>query len=272
MNGRACRRPTVLALVCLAAVLPRQATAQTGSQPNLVLTLAAGVADGAGLWTVPRQPFCPVYSGGSCAGPSDTLRLAREQSSSITIGAAVSYFPGPSVGIQAEMAYLGLPLSDACTVLNASPSQQSRQLCANMQGASHSTGAISFAASALVRAASRSQLSPYLRGGVGLVTFDHSPIELVGVDSAGPNSYQVYIDDSPQRIALSFVAGAGFTVALGPAYRFRLEARDAITRFQRVTGPSDASLVPPTAAKFFHHFVLTMGLDVVLEQKRERRY
>src|SRR5207249_2810152 len=92
--------------------------------------------------------FCPVYSGGSCAGPSDTLRLAREQSSSITIGAAVSYFPAPSVGIQAEMAYLGLPLSDACTVLNASPSQPSRQLCANMQGASHSTGAISFAASA----------------------------------------------------------------------------------------------------------------------------
>src|SRR3989442_738540 len=267
-------RPAIavtLALLLLVGGWPRRGAAQAGPQPNLVLTLAAGVADGTSLWTVPRQPFCPVYSGGSCAGPSDMLRLAREQSSSITIGAAVSYFPGRSVGIQAEMAYLGLPLRDACTVLHASPSQQSRQLCANMQGASHSTGAISFAASALVRAASRSQLSPYLRGGVGLVTFDHSPIELVGVDSAGPNSYQVYIDDSPQRIALSFVAGAGFTLALGPAYRFRLEARDAITRFQRVTGPSDASLVPPPGAKFFHHFVLTMGPDVVLEQRGERR-
>ncbi len=265
-------RPVLLLLGLLAGVpAPGRAAVQVGPRPTLVLTLVAGVADGAGLWTVPRQPFCPVYSSGSCAAPSDTLRLAREQSSSITIGAAVSYFPGPSVGIQAEMAYLGLPLRDACAVLNLSPSQPSRQLCANMQGASHSTGAISFAASALVRGAPRGQLSPYLRGGVGLVTFDHSPIELVGVDSAA-NSYQVFIDDSPQRIAVSFIAGAGFTMALGSAYRFRLEARDAMTRFQRVTGASDASLVPPTGARFFHHFVLTMGLDVVLEQKRGRRY
>src|SRR5256885_978719 len=121
MNPRTRPRPTLLTLVCLAAALPHQATAQTGSQPNLVLTLAAGVADGASLWTVPRQPFCPVYSGGSCAGPSDTLRLAREQSSSITIGAAVSYFPAPSVGIPAEMAYLRLPLSDPCGVPGAAP-------------------------------------------------------------------------------------------------------------------------------------------------------
>ena len=272
MNDLTRQRPTALALV-FAAALVQQAAAQTGPQPNLVLTLAAGVVEGAALWTIPRQPFCPVYSGGTCNAPADTLRLAREQGSSITIGAAVSYFPGPSVGIQAEMAYLGLPLRDACALLNSSPppTTQSRQLCANMQGASHSTGAISFVASALVRAAARHQLSPYLRGGVGLVAFDHSTIELVGADSAD-NSYQVLVDDSPQRLALSFVAGAGFTVALGPAYQFRFEARDAIARFERVTGASDASLLPPTGTKFFHHFVLTMGLDVVLEQKRGRRY
>src|SRR2546426_9614030 len=179
------RRPRLLLLALLAGtpVAPGRSAAQTGPHPTLVLTPAAGVVDGTARGTTPRQPFCPVYSG-SCAAPADTFRLAREQGSSITIGAAVSYFPGPNVGIQAEMAYLGLPLRDACAVLNLSPSQPSRQLCANMQGASHSTGAISFAASALVRGASRGQLSPYLRGGVGLVTFDHSPIELVGVDSA----------------------------------------------------------------------------------------
>ena len=268
------RRPRLLLLALLAGtpVAPGRSAAQTGPQPNLVLTLAAGVVDGTALWTIPRQPFCPVYSG-SCAAPADTFRLAREQGSSITIGAAVSYFPGPNVGIQAEMAYLGLPLRDACALLNSSPppTSQSRQLCANAQGASHSTGAISFVASALVRAAARHQLSPYLRGGVGLVAFDHSTIELVGADSAD-NSYQVLVDDSPQRLALSFVAGAGFTVALGPAYQFRFEARDAIARFERVTGASDASLLPPTGTKFFHHFVFTMGLDVVLEQKRGRRY
>src|SRR5207249_9142551 len=54
----------------------------------------------------------------------------------------LSYFPGPSVGIQAEMAYFGLPLRDACVVLNASPTRLTEQLCASAQGASHSTSAL----------------------------------------------------------------------------------------------------------------------------------
>ena len=267
------RGPTLLPLALLAgaSVAPGRSAAQTGPQPNLVLTLAASVVDGAALWTIPRQPFCPAYPGGTCTAPADTLRLAREQGSSITIGAAVSYFPGPSVGIQAEMAYLGLPLRDACVVLNASATRLTEQLCASMQGASHSTGAISFVASALVRAAARHQLSPYLRGGVGLVAFDHSTIELVGADTTG-QAFQILVDESPQRLALSFVAGAGLTMALGRAYQFRFEARDAVARFERVTDAADALLVPPTGTRFFHHFVFTMGVDVVLEQKRGRRY
>ena len=267
------RGPTLLPLALLAgaSVAPGRSAAQTGPQPNLVLTLAAGVVDGAALWTIPRQPFCPAYPGSTCTAPADTLRLAREQGSSITIGAAVSYFPGPSVGIQAEMAYFGLPLRDACVVLNASPTRLTEQLCASAQGASHSTGAISFVASALVRAAARHQLSPYLRGGVGLVAFDHSTIELVGADTTG-QAFQILRDESPQRLALSVVAGAGLTLALGRAYQFRFEARDAVARFERVTDAADALLVPPTGTRFFHHFVFTMGVDVVLEQKRGRRY
>src|SRR2546422_219257 len=133
-------RPAIavtLALLLPVGGWPRRGAAQAGPQPNLVLTLAAGVADGTSLWTVPRQPFCPVYSGGSCAGPSDMLRLAREQSSSITIGAAVSYFPGRSVGIQAEMAYLGLPLRDACTVLNRSEERRVGKECRSRWSPDH---------------------------------------------------------------------------------------------------------------------------------------
>jgi len=61
-------------------------------------------------------------------------------------------------------------------------------------------------------------------------------------------------------------------MALGRAYQFRFEARDAVARFEQVTGAADALLLPPTGTRFFHHFVFTMGLDVVLEQKRGRRY
>ncbi len=267
------RRAVCPLLALLAGVFsgPGRAAAQTGPQPRLVLTLGAGVVDGGTLWQIPEQPFCPVYSGGGCAAPADTLRLAREHGSSITVGAAVSYFPSPHVGIQAEMAYLGWPLRDACATLNASPSQESRQLCADLQGASHSTGAILFLAGAVARAAPRHQLSPYLRGGVGLVAFDHSTIELSSADSAS-NAYQILVDDSPRRLALSFVAGGGLTVALGRAYQFRFEARDVVAGFERVTGAANPRLVPPTRTKFFHRFALTLGLDVVLEQKRGRRY
>jgi hypothetical protein len=267
-------RRAVCSLLALPAGLfwgPGRAAAQTGPQPRLVLSLAAGAVDGSTLWQIPDQPFCPVYTGGTCAAPADSLRLAREHGSSITLGAAVSYFPSPHFGIQGELAYLGWPLRDACATLNASPSQQSRQLCANTQGASHSTGAILLLAGAALRAAPRRQLSPYLRGGVGLVAFDHSTIELSSADSAG-NAYQILADDSPRRLALSFVAGGGLTVALGRAYQFRVEARDVVTGFERVTGASDASLVPPARTRFFHRFALTLGLDVVLEQKRGRRY
>jgi len=82
----------------------------------------------------------------------------------------------------------------------------------------------------------------------------------------------VVADNSPRRVAPSLQLGAGFTAKLGGAYQFRFEARDVLATFDRVTGPTDVTLVPPTETRWFHHFALTLGLDVVLEQKRGRRY
>ncbi len=253
-----------------ATVLPRVLGRLRVGLSNLVLTLSGGVVSGDNLWMIARQPFCPVFSGG-CASGYDTLRLARDMGSSITIGFAVSYFPGPAVGVQGEVTYLGLPLDDACAVLNASPTRQSAQVCDNIAGRSQSTGAISFFGSVVVRATPRRFLSPYLRAGVGLVAFDHSTIDMAGTDSAF-NTYQVVLDNSPRRLAASGLVGAGLTLRVGRAYQFRLEARDVLAGFERVTGPTDASLIPPTDTRLYHHFVLTMGVDVVLEQKRGRRY
>ena len=267
------RRPAVGVGLCwalLAGALPWRAPAQTGPQANLLLTLGGGVVNGGNLWAIPRQPFCPVFSGGSCAG-EDTLRLARDMGSSITIAFAVSYFPGPTLGFQAEVAYLGLPLEDACTVLDAAPTTAGAQLCGDIAGRSQSTGAISFFAGAILRATPRRLVSPYVRAGVGLVTFDHSTIDMAGTDSS-LNTYQVLLDNNPRRLAPSVQLGAGLTVRVGQGYQFRVEARDVMAAFERVTGPTDASLVPPTDTRLYHHFALSMGLDVVLEQKRGRRY
>jgi hypothetical protein len=264
-------RPVCLALAMLASTAAARAASQQGPEPSLALTLLAGAVDGANLWTIDRQPFCPVFSGGTCASPPDTLRLARTMSSSIVIGASMAYFAGPRFGIHAEVAYVGLPLRDACAVLNASPTQPSSELCADIQGASQATGAVAFSASVLLRMTSRRSLSPFVRGGFGLIVYNHSTIEMFGADRTGA-VYQVLRDDTPRRIAQSFMIGAGTTLALGPGYQFRLEARDVIARFERVTGPADALVQPPTGTRFSHHVGLTMGLDIVLERKRGRRY
>jgi len=259
--------PARLLLALMVGGLPAPVAAQQGSQPNLVLTLFGGVVTGGNLWEVGRQQVCFLPS----CSPYDTVRLARDVTSSINIGAAVSYFPVPAFGLQGEVAYLGLPLDDACAVVNAGATQQTTEVCQNIQGASNTTGAVSFLGSALFRVSPRASLSPYLRAGFGVVAFDQSTIDVSGPDASG-QLYQVIRDDNPRRLAASLVFGGGATVALGSGYQFRLEVRDVIAGFERVTGAADNLGVPPTGTRYYHHFALSMGLDVVLEHKRGRRY
>jgi hypothetical protein len=244
----------------------RPSDAQVGPEPNLVLTLFGGAVTGGNIWTIERQPVCLMPS----CSPYDTLRLARDLSSSITIGVAMSYFLTPKFGIQGEVAYLGLPLRDACAVVGAG-TQRTAEVCGNIQGASHTTGSVSFLASALFRVIPRASLSPYLRAGWGVVTIDQSTIDVAGPDASG-QVYQVIRDDSPRRLALSLVFGGGVTFALGPGYQFRLEVRDVVAGFERMTGAADNLGFPPIGSRSYHHLALSMGLDVVLERKRGRRY
>jgi hypothetical protein len=120
-------------------------------------------------------------------------------------------------------------------------------------------------------------LSPYLRGSVGIVSMPHSRVEVIGnyLTSVGPQPVVVIGDPSPKRAAPMFGLAVGVTTPLSKdrGYQFRLEARDVITSIERVTGSADATtLIAPTASRSYHHLALTIGLDVVLERKRGRRY
>ncbi len=268
---RPSRLPAPLALSLLVAGLPARAAAQSGPEANLVLTAAAGVVTGGGLWTVGRQPFCSKVGTPCMASEYDTLRLTRATSSSLTVGASVTYFPSPVLGFHGEITYLGFPLSDGCTVLNAGATRPTQQICNSIQGHSSTSGAIAFFAGVIARATPRRAISPYVRGGVGLVTIDQSTIDVSGADSTG-QLYGVLIDEKPKHLALGAVLGAGFTFSLGPGYQFRIEGLDVVSSLARVARAADATLRPPVQDRVFHHFALTMGLDVVLEHKRGRRY
>jgi hypothetical protein len=125
-----------------------------------------------------------------------------------------------------------------------------------------------------LRASTRRTISPYLRGSVGLVNQARSTIELTGayVDGTGFHERLVIADPNPGHNSPMFGAAAGFTTPLGSGYQFRFEVRDAVVSLERVTGPANALATAPTASRYYHHFALILGLDVVLERKRGRRY
>ena len=263
--------------VTLALVVASPAAAQSKPDPTILLTIGGGVVTGHGLWTVEKQPVCLLGSGGVCSGMYDTLRIARSISPSLIIGASGTYFPWPQVGFHAEISYLGLPLDDTCTPLFLNPDppdQRAQQMCDNLTADKGTGGAISLFVGATVRAARRKAISPYARFNVGMVNISTSTTEVVGayVDAGGIRERQI-IEDINGR-GTSFMTGfaAGITTPIGPGYQFRLEARDVITSLTRVTGPANDLAIAPTDSKYFHHWGLVMALDIVLEQKRGRRY
>src|SRR5437867_4204109 len=97
-------------LVLLVSSRPSPIAAQTGPQPNLVLTLFGGAVSGHFLWGIDRQPLCVLQGSGgvfSCTSLYDTLTLSRKVSASIVAGASGSYFKSAHVGVQGEIYYLG---------------------------------------------------------------------------------------------------------------------------------------------------------------------
>lgn len=269
--------PSVLALLVVAVPL----ASQTGSQPTLVLSIIGGVSTSSGLWDVEQQRVC-VLLGQTCSGAYDTLRVTRDMTPGFVAGVMGTLFRGPHVGLSLEILYVGLPLDDTCTRLSttadpgADPTYGNRnqQLCDNITRASLSTSVISALGGIVLRAAPRAAFSPYVRGGVGVTSYSTSTTELSGefVQSGNVESRAIVVDPHPKSVGVSAQVAAGFTEKLGPGYQFRFEVQDALVPLQRLTGPANDLGQAPTSTKVFHRLALRLGLDVVLEQKRGRRY
>jgi len=270
----------VLVLLTL-TVPPSAVAAQTPAQPTLILSIIGGVSTSATLWDVERQPLC-VLLGQSCSNSYDTLRVTRDITPGIVAGVMGTLFRGSHVGVSLEVLYIGLPLDDTCTRVDTVPDpgadpvygSRNAQLCLNVSGASLSTSVISVNGGVTIRAAPRGSFSPYLRGGVGFTSYSTSTTELSGdfVQNGQLESRAVVVDPHPKSFGVSAQVAAGFTEKLGPGYQFRLELQDALIPLQQLTGPANDLAQAPRSTKVFHRLALRFGLDVVLEQKRGRRY
>jgi hypothetical protein len=270
-----------LALTC---ALSAAAAAQTGQESNLVLTVFAGTVTGHSLWAVGKQPLCVLDSLNQCTSQYDTLGLSRSVGSSLVLGATATYFISPHVGLHLEMSYLGLPVESSCTALflhpdptgpGATEQRRNGQICDDIQSQSAQSGSIAIFGGVTVRAASRRTFSPYVRGNLGIVNQPHSSIDVNGAFVAGNGALfqrQVVADQNPRNTTLLLGAAAGFTSPLGTGYQFRFEVRDVVTSMERLLGPANGLGIGPTATRTYHHVALTLGIDVVLERKRGRRY
>ncbi len=268
------RLPTFAVLVLAGA--PR-AAAQTSQQPTIVLTIFGGYTTGHDLWVVGKQPLQVI---GSSPPEYDTLRLSQSIAPSIVAGAAATYFPSPHLGFHVEVSYMGLPVDGGCTgpaAYRPDSEEKNRQTCDDIQAKASDGGAIALFAGATLRAASRGSVSPYARLNLGIVSQSRSTIEMSGgfVTSGGVGIREVVSDPHPRRAKVLLGGAIGFTRPISPGYQFRWEVRDLIVPLNRLTGPAtpgSGAIIGPTASRLYHHFSLLIGLDVILEKKRGRRY
>jgi hypothetical protein len=259
-------------IAALAAAAP--AAAQTRPQPQLLLTIVGGVSSGSNLWEINRQPFARRLDPATL----DTLRLTRAIGSAVTLGAGATIFPRPNLGLTGEILYLGYDLDDGCEMVYVDPALinfgENDAICADIRRVGSSAVTLAFTGGALLRLLSRSFASPYLRLGAGISVRNSSTVEMQGRFLLDNTSQTRLVIDDPGGGAVhpTAMGGLGVMIPFARGYQARLEIRDQLLFARRATGPAGALLVPPTGLGLKHSVGFLVQLDVVLEQRRGRRY
>jgi hypothetical protein len=127
----------------------------------------------------------------------------------------------------------------------------------------------------VLRAAGGKSISPFIRGSMGIVGYSSGTVTMSGVfvENQSIRTRSVLIDAKPKTLRLGAQAAVGITARLSPSYQFRFELRDVIAPMQEVADSAPLNtLRPPKRTVLLHRFALILGLDVVLEKSRGRRY
>jgi opacity protein-like surface antigen len=266
MHLRACAALLVAGLALSGA----PATAQrTGDRARLVFTVSGTYIGGTGLWTVPVQPVEDQL-------PADTFFLSRNIKRTFGAGFAGSYYPGAHLGLSVEAFLIGLGYEDTCRLLPP-PGQNARNvsLCGAIDRRDRSAASVVFSVGGIYRVASREFISPFVSAGGGFLFNNVSSILTSGFVSTRTETgeFVLYDDDDRTRIRPAFRLGAGATVALAKAYHLRVEVRDNIVGIERVTGVKPTlSQIPPHENTYKSLWSVHVGVDVILERQRGRRY
>ncbi len=267
------RRALALLLVLCATALPLAAQGEgaTGDQARLVFSFYGGYVPGRDLWTVNGQPLVDDE-----LGVTDVLLLTRDLGNTWTGGLGVTYFKGSNIGLTADLTVIATTLSDSCQMLSNSGSVINPEICQSINADTRSRLSTSFSLGGIFRVASREAISPYLRAQAGAFWVNQSTTAMSGFwvgDDNQARFVDIYPEDGNSSIRPQVTVGAGVTIPFAKAYQFRLEGRSTTYGVPVVTGPTARQfIVPPTETRYVTQFSLIVGIDLVLERKRGRRY
>lgn len=254
-----------MALGGLALTIAPAAAQRTGDRATLVFTVSGAFIGGKGLWTVPNQPVQEPPL-------EDTFVLSRNIKPTFGAGFSGSYYAGEVVGITADALLIGLGYEDSCRLTAPAESARNQQVCQDIDESDKSAAAVTMSVGGVFRIFSREFISPFARINAGLLFTNQSSVLTQGVDNEG-TLLTIFEDEKRTRVTPSFAIGIGATFPLGRAYHLRWEVRDNIVGIERVTGPTAAPrFIPPHSREYKHLFSVLIGIDVVLERQRGRRY
>jgi hypothetical protein len=263
------RESVAIAIALLAALGTPLAAQATRDRPTLIFTVSGAYIDGIGLWTVPDQPVTDNRS----TPLTDHFFLTRSVKRTFGGGFSATYYRGAHLGLTAEAFLLGLGYDDSCRIDGTVQSSSNASVCSSIDNLERSAAAVTASAGVVYRISADEFISPFLRASAGMLINNQSPLLLVGVTDTKAELVIYNDENTGTRLRPAFTLGAGTTIAAGRGYQLRWEIRDNIVGIQRVTSAAPLrGQVPPHETAYKHIFSLNVGLDVILEKRRGRRY
>jgi hypothetical protein len=259
--------PGVLgALFALVAAVP--AAAQTHDEARLTVGVAGGYIGGSTLWSVDHQPIINLD------GNQSLLNLHRRLGSNLTISAQGAYYISPHLGYTAEFTYVGLGTEDNCDFVSGNNSLPGQDACAALNGSNRPASAVSLMGGVVWRPFSRTAYQPYIRGLIGAAVVPRSTLQLAstfGVELE--NRLEIYTEENSRMVRPSSTVGFGISTAANAGYQLTIEGRGTAAVIPVVTGPTlYQGLKPPSSNRLKVFPSILVGLNIVLERRRGRRY
>jgi opacity protein-like surface antigen len=269
--------------LALAAGAWDAAAAQTPEQPNLIFTISGGYLTGGSLWSVGRQP---AWVNTATGYQYDTLALGRVLRPGFAATLGATYFSSPHLGYNFEIGFFGVGSESRCAKAQAGPyvadpDTRNQAACQYIQGNNVNGDVVGFLAGFIWRLTTRGA-QPYIRAGVGGGIIGTSYVETwapVILNSTQTQEDVFFLTEKSHKETTWMLSlGAGVMLPLAPGYQLRFEVRDVLTALPIPTAPAVPDTIPgnlpyaPIGTRLVHVPTIMLGLDVVLERKRGRRY